>query len=562
MAARLIELLEERAGEDAIGFSLVSGIDEVTTETLSFRSLHARAVFLAPLLRERAGDGERVMLLYTQELEFICALFACWYAHLIPVPLQTPHATRTPLQVQAIAGDCGATLLLTSRAVLDRVSVTDLSSAHPNLTCLVTDALEIEHDPGPLARLRETRDEIAFIQYTSGSTGSPKGVMVGHGNLMHNLAAIQRTFGTTPTTSGVLWLPFFHDMGLIGGVLQAVFCGGHLVIVPAVTFAHTPAVWLDAISRYRAEIAGGPDSAYAYCVDRITPDQKKRMDLGSWRVAFNGAEPIRSSTLDGFAAAFAPCGFRREAFLGCYGLAEATLLVAAGAPEIVEPDDAPEHAARAFVSSGTVRSGVDVRVVDPDCGCAVGDGHIGEIWLRGPNVAMGYWGRPAETAATFAAFIGDDGPYLRTGDLGFVQDGQLTIAGRLKDVIVVNGRNYDQDDIERMVRECDPLLKAGAGAAFAPEDGSSSIVVVHEVVRNASGDYRSMLREIRRRLGERYDVTIKDIVLVRKGTLPRTSSGKVQRLACRERFRESRLAIVAQSGRAPAAQAEESAAGE
>ncbi len=398
----------------------------------------------------------------------------------------------------------------------------------------------------------------AFLQYTSGSTALPKGVIVTHGNILHNEAMIRAAFGQSEESVIVGWLPLYHDMGLIGNVLQPLAAGATCVLMPPLAFLQRPVRWLQAIHRYRATTSGGPDFAYDLCVRKVGPEQRAGLDLSSWKVAFNGAEPVRAETLDRFAEAFAPCGFRREAFYPCYGLAEATLFVAGGRlgePPVVgrfaaaglergEAIPSPASRAKAGCWSAAARPGAGSGslVADPGTGEPLAPGQVGEIWVAGPSVAAGYWSRPEETARTFRARLaGDsgqgDGPFLRTGDLGFVRGGELFVTGRLKDLIILRGRNHYPQDIERTAEQAHPELEPGGAAAFSVDvAGEERLVIAHEVGRRFARSgvpVAQVAAALRLAVAEEHEVQVHEVVLLRTGTLPRTSSGKVQRHACR-----------------------------
>jgi acyl-CoA synthetase (AMP-forming)/AMP-acid ligase II len=406
-------------------------------------------------------------------------------------------------------------------------------------------------------------ETLAFLQYTSGSTGDPKGVMVSHGNLLHNERMIQQAFGHTEDTVVVGWLPLFHDMGLIGNVLQSLYMGVRCILMPPVAFLQRPYRWLQAISCFKATTSGAPNFAYDLCARKITDQQAESLDLSSWAVAFSGAEPVRAETLDLFARRFGPYGFRREAFYPCYGLAEATLLVSGGAhstaPAVcsVDADSLEEHCvapategadARTLVSCGWAWDTQRIAIVDSESFRRCPEGHVGEIWVAGPSVAQGYWSRPELTQQTFHAYVQDtnEGPYLRTGDLGFVQQGELFVTGRLKDMIVIRGRNYYPQDIERLVQESHPALEEGHGAAFSVERGGEERLVVAQEVKYT---YRRNLNvaevtgNIRETVAEQFGLDLLAVVLLKSGGVQRTSSGKIQRGTCKAHFLANRLDV-------------------
>jgi acyl-CoA synthetase (AMP-forming)/AMP-acid ligase II len=545
---------------DALAFSfLIDGEDEGPRLTYGALDREARAI--ATALQDVAGPGDRALLLYAPGLAFVSAFFGCQYAGVVPVPAYPPRPDRLALSwetLTTLAADCRPTVILTDRAVAPFVPARPAVADVPRI---VTDALDLSaagrwHEP-PF-----NPDGLAVLQYTSGSTADPKGVMVTHRSLMHNQAMIQRTFEHVGPGGGVCWLPPYHDMGLIGGLLQIVYHGAWGRLMSPIAFLQDPGRWLRAISRFRAGTSGGPNFAYDWCVQRVAPEQTVGLDLSSWNVAAIGSEPINPATMEKFAAAFRPCGFRPEAFVPCYGLAEATLLVtseAKAAPPVIHSVSAaeleagravpagPGEPARALVGCGHAWSGQEVCIVDPDTLTRCPDGRIGEIWVRGPSVAAGYWSRPEETERTFQARLADtgDGPYLRTGDLGFVLAGELFVTGRIKDVIIVRGRNHYPQDVEETVQTVHPGLRPGCGAVFEEtRDGRPGVVVVQEVDRRHRPiDVRALVADIRQAVAERHDLQVHDVQLLEPGSIPKTSSGKVRRHACRLGYAEARLRI-------------------
>ncbi|HVR99989.1 MAG TPA: fatty acyl-AMP ligase, partial [Thermoanaerobaculia bacterium] len=441
----LIELLRERARERP-GHRLYTFLADGEEEAgvLSCGELDVRARALGALLRQVAA-GEPVLLLFPPGAEFVTAFFGCLYGGAVAVPAYPPRARRVDSRLWSIFRDARPRVVLTTAAVLARLA--EVRERSPELAAARWIAID---DPAevPSGLADEWRDPglepgaVAFLQYTSGSTSSPKGVRVTHGNLLHNQALIQRAFRQTEESVVVGWLPLYHDMGLIGNVLQPLYSGARCVLMSPWAFLQSPARWLRAISRYRATTSGGPDFAYDLCVRKVRPEQRAGLDLSSWTVAFNGAEPVRAETLERFAAAFAPCGFRREALYPCYGLAEATLFVTGGAPG--EPPATGPFEGRTLVASGRPDdASLEVAIVEPESLARRGEDEVGEIWLRGASVTGGYWSRPELTEASFQAATAEgDGPYLRTGDLGFLRGGDLYVAGRLKDLIIIRGRNH------------------------------------------------------------------------------------------------------------------------
>src|SRR5882724_6034021 len=570
--ATLIELLRRRAerqGEDLAYTFLLDG--ETAEAHLTYAELDRRSRGLAATLaREGIGEGARVLLLYPPGLDYVAAFFGCLYAGAVAVPAYPPRSRRPSARLLSIQESAGAKAVLSTAAVL-----AGLDRQLPRSPGVLWQAAE-----GPeLAKgAEEWRDPkvgdeaLAFLQYTSGSTAAPKGVMLRHRNLLANLEQIRLAFAQTPLERTVIWLPPYHDMGLIGGILTPLYVGNPAILLAPVAFLQRPLRWLQAISRYRGTTSGGPNFAYDLCVEKIGAAEREQLDLSSWTLAFNGAEPVRAATLERFAAAFAPCGFRPAAFLPCYGLAEGTLLAAVGergagatvgafsAEELLRHRGVPAKPAanaaeaRTLIGCGTAPSGARLAVVDPKSSRPVAPGEVGEIWIAGPAVAAGYWELPAATAASFgartAAAADAAGPWLRTGDLGTLSaGGELFVTGRSKDLIILRGRNHYPQDVELTVERAHPALRPGCGAAFSvtaggtegPE-GEERLVVVQEVRReHREDDFGDVVAAIRRAVAEEHEVQVHAVVLLRPATLPKTTSGKIQRAACRARFLEGTL---------------------
>ena len=579
-APTIVDLLRQRAAyrpHDRAFTFLVDGEHEELNITYAQLDRKARAV--GAWLMDKGMVGKRVLLLYPSGLDFIAAFMGCLYGGAIAVPAYPPRKNRSVERIEAIAVDADASVALTTRDVLDRFD--SLRAAAPSLEHLIW-KVDSELEPSWADRWDRPDidgDTLAFLQYTSGSTGTPKGVMLSHENLLHNSLRIMQAFEITRSQSGVFWLPSFHDMGLIGGILVPLYGGKFNVLMSPVAFLQKPLRWLQAISRYRATISGGPNFAYELCVRKTTPEQRATLDLSSWSLAFNGAEPVRAETIDAFCEAFAPSGFRREAFFPCYGLAESTLMVTGGMkfeqPVIrsfdatsIETGTAQQRPAKAagarrLVGSGRELDGQDVLIVDPHTSEALPPGRVGEIWVSGPSVAQGYWNRSDESAATFGAMIAqpdddDDtgavakwrpnpGPYLRTGDLGFFDSGELFVTGRLKDLIIIRGRNHYPQDLEHTVEEASDLIRAGSVAAFAVDvDDRERVVVVAEIERGKRDPHEiaAAFEAIRSKLARDHEVAAEGIVLVRPNSVPKTSSGKIQRHACKRQFLDGTLELV------------------
>jgi amino acid adenylation domain-containing protein len=527
---------------------------ERATGGLSYAQLDLKARAIGSRLQELGLTGQQALLLYPPGVEYVAAFFGCLYAGTVAVPAYPP--TRRPRSLERILGiiaDSGATTALTTAEFAARLGEGMASAA--GLRVLATDTVPdayADHwsDPGA------GPDTPAFVQYTSGSTGTPRGVVLTHGNLLANAGVTQRLFGTSEETRVVSWLPMYHDMGLIGSVLGTVYCGGSCTLMSPTAFVQRPARWLEAISSTGATASGAPDFAYQMCVDRISARERAGLDLSNWEVAFDGAEPIRPRTLKKFAETFAECGFRAEALTPCYGLAEATLLVSSKVwGSLAHTDQSPPGGTGPLVSCGAVPDGHQVRIADPDTGRSRPDGEVGEVWVASPGVAEGYHGRPEESEAVFRALLeGDPGThYLRTGDLGYLRDGELYIAGRLKDLVIVRGRNHYPQDIEETAELSHPALSRGGGAAFAlTVDGAEELVVVHEVDRSYDGDLSEAAEAVGAAVASAHGVRPHAVVLIRTGGLPRTSSGKVQRRTCREDLLAGALPELARTDAEPA----------
>ncbi|MBE9037111.1 type I polyketide synthase, partial [aff. Roholtiella sp. LEGE 12411] len=542
---------------------------ETKKVSLTYQELDQKARAIAvELQRLKVTPGERALLLYPSGLEFIVAFFGCLYAGVVAVPVYPPRRNQRMNRLQAIVKDSEAKFALTTASILTNIE--QGFSQEPELTalhCLATDKI-LDYEAANWQKPNLDKDTLAFLQYTSGSTGRPKGVMVSHGNLLHNQSMLQAAMGHTEKTIYVVWLPLFHDMGLIGNVLQSLYLGVPCIVMSPTDFIKKPFLWLQTISRYQATTSGAPNFAYDLCIDKITPEQRATLDLSSWDVAFNGAEPIRSQTLERFTQTFAPCGFRKEAFYPCYGMAEATLLVCGGLKteppvisyfdataleeNLVVPRTVEQKGSRALVGCGRIWLDSEIAIADPVTLKRCPDNQIGEIWVSGGSVTQGYWRRPEQTEETFHAYLKDASPnssrqFLRTGDLGFIQDGELFVTGRLKDVIIIRGRNHYPQDIELTVEQSHQALKSGAGAAFGVEiDGQEQLVIVQEVERTylRNLDVDRVVEAIQTAVSQFHELQVHRVLLLKTGTIPKTSSGKIQRHACRAGFLAGTLNAV------------------
>ena len=579
----LVELLRWRAVQQPEQRSHVYLSDgEVEAGHLTHVALDCQARSIGALLQSYRARGERALLLYPAGLEFIAAFFGCLYAGTIAVPLPAPNLAqpqRSLPRLRAIIVDAQPSMVLTTSAI--RADIGSLFAQAPELRKLRWSATD-EITANLAQEWRDptvTSDALALLQYTSGSTAEPKGVMITHGNLLHNSDYISRLFPFNTNGVTVSWLPTYHDMGLTNGIIQPVYHGRPCYLIPAVAFLMRPVRWLHAVSRYQATISGGPNFAYELCIRGITSAQRETLDLSSWDVAYNGAEPIRADTMTRFAATFAACGFRPRALHPCYGLAETTLMVSGGSlgDEMFRTIDvaafeqnrivdasARHPNVRTLVGSGHALYDTRIVIVNPESLTACAPDEVGEIWVSGPSVTQGYWNRPEETERVCRAVLNDtgEGPFLRTGDLGFMQDGELFVTGRLKDLIIISGRNIHPQDIELTVEQSHPALRPACCAAFSVDrSGEEQLIIAAEVeprytpaVRTAPDrearaysngrlplDAEAVVRAIRRAVAEQHDVRVHAAVLLRAGRMPKTTSGKVQRHACKAGFLKGTL---------------------
>lgn len=538
-------------------------------ETLTYSQLNYRARGVAALLQSCAKTGDRILLMYPPGLMYITAFFGVLFAGCVPVPVYPPRNNRSLNRLLNIVSDSQASIALVTPQTAAKIR--NQFSNTPGLNNLHVLSFDDDiHEAADAWHPTEvTGDDLAFLQYTSGSTATPKGVMLTHQNLLHNSAQIQQCFHTTPDVVDVFWLPPYHDMGLIGGILHPLYCGGTSVLMSPLDFVTKPFRWLKAMTRYQGVISSGPNFAYDLCVDKITPDERETLNLSNWRIAISGAEPVRRETIERFSKTFEPYGFRREAFKPAYGLAEATLLVTGNhRPEsptflsvnysdlkknIITPGKNGSEQNRVVVGCGYTHLDQQIVIVNPQTHIPCDPDQVGEIWISGPSVAKGYWQNPEETAATFQAYPATNnhrGPFLRTGDLGFMQHDELFVTGRIKDLIIIQGRNHYPQDIELTIEKSHPSLQPGGNAAFSIEidDLGEQLVVVQEIQRTALRTLNpdQVISATRQAILQEHDLPVYTVVLVKPTAVPKTSSGKVRRSACKTMFLNGELAIVAE----------------
>lgn len=564
--SNLVELLLHRTQHhsEKLAYRFLSD-GETESACLSYQQLGTQACAIAAYLQTLTTAGERVLLLFPPGLEFITTFLGCLCAQMVAVPAYPSRRNLRLERMMAIARDAEPSLVLTTHSLLEQVRLQFQALEIGHIRCIAIDPLASEW-AAVWQPIKISPDTLAFLQYTSGSTGQPKGVKVSHGNLLYNQQMIELAFQHDTKTVVVGWLPLFHDMGLIGNVLQPLYLGIPCILMPPAAFLQKPLRWLQAISRYRATTSGGPNFAYDLCIKHITPKQKASLDLSCWTVAFNGAEPIRAETLQRFSEAFADCGFRAEAFYPCYGMAETTLLVSGGLkrakPMIHRVDRAAleqnqvvaaagsSKAAWAIVGCGRSPNAQKIVIAYPDSLTQCPNGRVGEIWVSGANVATGYWRKQRETEETFNAYLVDtgEGPFLRTGDLGFLLNDELFVTGRIKDVIIIRGQNHYPQDIEKTVQDCHPALHTGSGAAFSISlDSQEKLVVVQEIERQHLRrlNTQEVINAIRKAISEHHGLQVHEVVLIRPSSIPKTSSGKIQRHVCRGAWLNETLPVVA-----------------
>ncbi|NJN85527.1 MAG: fatty acyl-AMP ligase [Leptolyngbyaceae cyanobacterium SL_7_1] len=554
----LVELLCDRAAKQAQQPAYTFLLDgEDNAQVLTYGALDQQARSIAAHLQRLGLQGSRAILIYSYQagLEFIAAFFGCLYAGIVAVPIHPPRNRHAIDEVQRRLRSCQATVVLTHHSLLSKLKgqLTPCAPSEP-LHWLTTDHGSIAAADWQAPDLRE--DTLAFLQYTSGSTGMPKGVMVTHQCILRNEQMLKLAFGNSDATITVGWLPLFHDMGLIGNVLQPMYLGVHCVLMSPIDFVQKPVRWVQAVSRYRATISGGPNFAYDLLCRHVSEEQRSQLDLSSWQVAFCGAEPVRVATIDRFTHAFAACGFRRHAFYPCYGMAEATLFITGGqslTPILVchvdrtalqqnqvVPLPHPTEQTRSIVSCGHPWLDLQVAIVDPISHQPCPPDRVGEIWVNGSSVGKGYWHQPDETNQTFRATLpNSDRGFLRTGDLGFLWQGNLFITGRLKETLILWGFNHYPHHIEQTIEQAHPGFRPNGCAVFTVEvAGEERLVALQEVERRycRSIHINDIADSIHWAVFQQHFADLYAIVLLKPSYLPRTSSGKIQRQQCQAQF--------------------------
>jgi acyl-CoA synthetase (AMP-forming)/AMP-acid ligase II len=567
LESNIVEILQHRAisqGNNLAYIFLQNGESKETR--LTYQELDLKAKAIASQLQQLVTPGSRALLVYPYNagLEFITAFFGCLYAGVVAVPSHPPKNRLTTIEVQTRLESANAEVVLTDSSSFNKLRIRLSEWNKAELPCLNTDKIELPADGWTSPEI--TADTLAFLQYTSGSTGEPKGVMITHGCLMQNQEMLKQAFGHTSDLVGVGWLPLFHDMGLIGNVIQPIYVGGYCVMMSPVSFVQKPLRWLQAISKYQATTSGAPNFAYDLLCDRVTTAEVAQLNLSSWKVAFCGAEPVQTVTLDEFKLKFASCGFKSTAFYPCYGMAEATLMITGGDrakyPQIKHVDEVALEQNKVVIvdqsQPGTKSSGTkslisagypwldgQILIADPLSLKECEPDRIGEIWYSGSNVGKGYWQLSEQTQQTFQASL-QDKQYLRTGDLGFISDGELYITGRLHDVLVFWGLNHYPQHIEQTIEQSHLGLKPNSGAAFSVEvSGKPRLIIAQEIERThrKSLVMDEVVEAIRWQVFQQHFIDIYGIVLLLPGRIPKTSSGKVQRGKCKAMYLDESLEI-------------------
>lgn len=579
--SNIVELLQRRACKQPDKRAYTFLVDGETQEVhITYAKLDKKARAIAAYLQSVASSGERALLLYPQGLDFSAAFFGCLYAGIVAVPANPPRRNSKSVRLTSLVTDAEPALVLTTESLLSVVeSQLSEKSEFKETKWITTDSVDdsLAKNCQPALIQSET---LAFLQYTSGSTGIPKGVMVSHGNIIQNAEYVKHSLELSEEGISVTWLPCFHDMGLMNGIIEPLYAGCLSILMPPGVFIQKPIRWLKAISRYGATHAGGPNMGYELCTQKIALDQCTTLDLSKWKSAYSGAEPIQQKTIEAFSRKFAACGFQSRYFYPCYGMAEATLMISGGSVDsepaylsvdanelkhhcIVEsPAEEAESKTKNLVGCGHSRLQTRILIVDPSTQHRCGPGQVGEIWVFGPSVAKGYWRRPEQSIKTFQAYLsvpegdaaeGDiagataEGPFLRTGDLGFLQGDELFVTGRIKDLIILWGRNHYPQDIELTMSQSHPALRPDCGAAFSVEIGGVEKLVVFQEIKRMSLRQLNVdeaVKAIRQAISEQHDLQVHEIVLLKTASIPKTSSGKIQRSTCKANYLASELNIV------------------
>lgn len=558
----LVEMLNfrVRVHPNRVVFTFDAGITGSTVETITYDQLDIRARAIAAHLQQSGANNKPVILIFDCGIEFIFSFFGCIYSGAIPVPLYPPFSTKQLDRLLSIVQNCGASTVLVTSALLDSINKIDMGvSTTSKMNWLEVNSVN-DSNASHWQEPAITDESIALLQYTSGSTGKPKGVLLSHANLLSNFQMISKAMNANESDIMVSWLPMYHDMGLIGAILHSIYSGMQTVFMPPATVVR-PFRWLSAISKYRGTATVAPNFAYDFCVHRIKQDEIKQLDLSSLRVAFNGAEPIHASTLKNFHERLRSANLRDDIFLPCYGLAEATLIVsgrdmsrpiklkradldALSNHRIVETEST--FRSKVFVGCGYACSGVKIRIVDPNTGIECSFGNVGEVCLKGPSISCGYWNDPEYAEESL---INDAGQtYLRTGDLGFLdEEGELFITGRIKDLIIIRGKNYHPQDLEYIAQSSHPFIEHLPSAAFSidTDSGDERVILLQEMKKSVDHTTRiAIATAISEAINREEGIQVSEITFISQNSLVRTSSGKIRRHEMRSRYLQDKLSRI------------------
>ena len=566
----LVDLVEYRANNQPHKIAYIFLVDgEKQVESLTYSELSLRVKTIAGFLQKNKDEGVRALLLYPSGLDFIVSFLACLYSKIVPIPAYPPRANKNASRLLSIIKDSEPSLILTTESLVSRIEKSFVKNASSSLDWITTDKISKEQSSTWIKPCINGK-ALAFLQYTSGSTGRAKGVKVSHRNILHNERIIKEAFGHDSNTVLVGWLPFFHDMGLIGNILQPLYLGIKSILMSPVSFLQKPSRWLQAISKYKATTSGGPNFAFDLCCERIDYELRASLDLSSWNIAFNGSETVRAATIEKFTEKFSPYGFRKQSFYPCYGIAESTLFVTGGVkgelPAVSQVEAEvltmnkishiakPNKNAKSIVGCGQNWLDQKVVIVNPETLEKCDNNEVGEIWTAGNSIALGYWNKPDETKKIFQAYTKcEQGPFLRTGDLGFYDNNELFVTGRLKDVIIIRGKNYYPQDIEFTVDNCHIALRNNLSAAFSIDvSGEERLIIVSEVERKYLRKldvHHHIVKKVRQAVSAEHNLRVFSLALIKTASIPKTSSGKIRRSACRLDFLSSQLDVVYQWNR-------------
>lgn len=562
MVERLLQH-EQNIPDKVVYILLEDGINE--KDSITYAGMIKKAKAIAAFLLESGKKGDRVLLLFPTGIEFITTFFGCLFAGMIAVPTYPPKRNKANERFKAIVDDSKPAFIIAIQGIHDDlIKYEMMDGMHQIRTMLIYENIDpLKSTEWSNPGIEE--DDLALLQYTSGSTGTPNGVMVSHGNIIHNSEFIKQSFGLEENSVGVNWLPNFHDMGLIGGLIQAAYLGALNVIIPPLAFLKNPANWYRSIAKYKATTGGGPNFAFDYSIEKVTEEESNEFDLSSLRTLYCGAEPIRDMTMKSFAKKFKGAGFKSSQLFPVYGMAESVLIVCGGdfraEPVYFESDSRSLEAnrvvparqgydSRTLTACGYPWIGMEVAIIHPETRNPSALGEIGEVWVKGPSVAKGYWEDREDTEYTFNAYIAGtaNGPWLRTGDLGFIRDGQLYVSGRLKDLIIIRGANFFPNDIEHHIESCHEALRQNASAAFSADiAGEEKLIIAMEIERAYMRELpeEDVFEAIRSAVFSEFSIQPHAITLIRTGSTLKTSSGKIQRFAMKKAWVNKELNVVA-----------------